>query len=332
MSSRRVALGALAIGAWAVASGGAQAQTGMPNFREMSGSVLPVTDLAAGTVSVRLVRGGPDKPLAGQQVEFVVDGAARPLTTDDTGRAEVSGLARGTRVRVSATVDGERLDSQEAVVGTTGLRIILVAADSDVAPEKGVVVLGPESRIIAEMSDDRLTIYYLLQIVNSAATPVDIGGPLIFDLPVEARGATVLDGSTPQATASGARITVTGPFSPGTTSLQAAYELPYSGDTARIDQRFPAALPQLTVLVEQIGGLAIQSPQLSSTRDIVDQGQALILGTGPTINAGDGLSLTISGLPHHARWPRMLALAIAGVVMAAGIWGAATARPRRRSR
>jgi hypothetical protein len=113
--------------------------------------------------------------------------------------------------------------------------------------------------------------------------------------------------------------------------VQAAYELPYTGAVARIDQRWPAALPQLTILVQQIGGLSISSPQLSSKQDILDQGQALILGTGPGLAAGQSLSLEISGLPHHARWPRTLALSLAGVIMAAGIWAATTARPRRRA-
>ena len=126
------------------------------------------------------------------------------------------------------------------------------------AAVKGIVVLGPESRVIAEMPDDRLNIYYILEIVNSARTPVDIGGPLIFDLPREARSATVIEGSSPQATANGPRITVTGPFAPGVTSVQAAYDLPYSGGTARFEQRWPIALPQLTILVQQIGGLTLQ--------------------------------------------------------------------------
>jgi hypothetical protein len=319
------------------------AQT-MPNPREMSGSVLPVSDIPAGTVSVRLIRGGFDRNISGHPIDFIIDGKTRTATTDASGRAQVSGLARGSKLRAVAVVDGERLESKEAVIESSGLRIILVATDPEDAkraeedkklasapPVKGVVVLGPESRIIAEMSDDRLTIYYILQIVNSARTPVDIGGPLRFDLPREARGATVLEGSTPKATANGPRITVLGPFPPGTTPVQVAYVLPYSGANARLDQTWPAALPQLTVIVQQIGGLSIASPQISQKQDVNDQGQALILGHGPGIAAGQALQLEISGLPHHATWPRNVALSLAAVIGAAGIWGAATAGSRRRA-
>ena len=352
MTSRRLlslprtlaVVAALGFALVATAPASGLAQTAMPNFKEMSGSVLPTSEIPAGTVSVRLVRGGPDKPLSKHDVEFFIDGKARRETTDDIGRAVVSALPRGTRVRAVAVVDGERLESQEAVVENTGLRILLVATDPEAvkraaedsalagaAPVKGIVVLGPESRIIAEMSNDRLNIYYILQIINSARTPVDTGGPLIFDLPSEARSSVVLEGSTPKATANGPRITVTGPFAPGVTALQAAYELPYSGAVARIEQRWPAALPQLTILVQQIGGLSISSPQIASKRDVSDQGQPLILATGPGIAAGQSMTLEISGLPHHATWPRTLALSLAAVISAAGIWGAATANSRRRT-
>ena len=172
------------------------------------------------------------------------------------------------------------------------------------AAVKGIVVLGPETRVIAEMQNDQLTIFYLIQIVNSARTPVDIGGPLVFDLPREARGATVMEGSSPQATANGPRITVTGPFAPGVTSVQAAYKLPYSGGTARIEQKMPAAWQQATVIVQQLGGLSLASPQLPSTQDVNDQGQALILGSGPGLAAGQSLTIEISGLPHRAVWPQ----------------------------
>jgi hypothetical protein len=327
-----------------VAATNASAQVAMPDPKAMSGVALPFSEIPVGTITVRVVRGGPDKNIAGQLVEWLVDGKPRSARTDADGRAELSGLARGTRVRAVATVDGERLESEEAVVADSGLRIMLVATDPDAVKRaeedralaaasavKGIVVLGPESRVIAQMSDDRLHIYYIMQIVNSARTPVDIGGPLVFDLPREARGATVIDGSSPQATANGPRITVTGPFAPGTTSVQAAYELPYSGGTARFEQRWPAALQQLTVLVQQVGGLTIASPQVSAKQDISDEGQPLILGTGPGLAAGQSLSLEISGLPHHQVWPRNLALALAGVIVAAGFWGAFSSAPRRRA-
>ena len=318
-------------------------QVAMPNPKEMSGNVLPVNDIPAGTVTVRVVRGA-FKNLPGQPVDFLIEGKKRTVVTDANGRAEVSGLARGTRLTAEATVDGEKLVSKPAVVESSGLRIILVASDPEDAaraaddkalasapPVKGIVVLGPESRIIAQMSNDNLHIYYVLEIVNTARTPVDIGGPLVFDLPREARGTVVLEDSSPQATAAGARLRVTGPFAPGATIVQAAYELPYYAGVARITQAWPAALGRVNLLVQQVGGLEVKSSQLTSARSVSDRGESVIVGTGPGLQAGQTLSFEITGLPHRATWPRTLALSLAALIVAAGIWGAATARPRYRA-
>jgi hypothetical protein len=166
--------------------------------------------------------------------------------------------------------------------------------------------------------------------VNSARTPVDIGGPLIFELPREARSSTILDGSSPQATANGPRLTVTGPFAPGVTAVEGAYELPYSGGTARVDQVWPVALPQATVMLQQVGGLHLRSGQLTAIQDIFEDGQSIVLGTGPGMAAGQALTFEISGLPHRSMWPRNIALTLAGALVAAGLWGALTASPRRR--
>jgi hypothetical protein len=322
----------------------ATAQGAMPNPKEMSGMVLPVTDVPAGTVTVRVIRGSFDKPVVDHPVEFTIDaGEPRAARTDASGRAQVSGLRPGARVRAVTTVDGERLESQEAVVAQSGLRIMLVAADPDAAaraaedkalagapPAKGMVVLGPESRVVAQLADDQLNIFYGLEILNSARVPVDIGGPLIFDLPRDARGTTVMEGSTKQATASGPRVTVTGPFAPGTTPVEIGFVLPYGGDTARLVQRWPAALQQTTVLVMQTGGLAIASPQVAQKRDLSSEGQAIILGSGPGIPAGQTLELQITGLPSRPLWPRYLAVSLAAIITLAGLWAAATARPSTR--
>lgn len=321
----------------------AAAQIQMPDPKQIAGVPLPATDLPSGTISVRVIRGNFDKNIAGATVDLTVDGKVRRVTTDESGRAQVTGLARGTKVRAAATIDGARLESQEIVVGDSGVRVVLVATDPEIEKRKeedrrlanappvpGMVVLGPESRVIAEMSDDRLNVFYVLQILNTARTPVDPGGPVIFDLPRDARGASLLEGSSTQATAKGPRIIVTGPFAPGATMVQVAYEQPYSGDTARVVQKWPAALQNLNVLVPQIGGLDVRSPQIASKREVTDQGQKLIVAGGPAIPAGQSLVLEISGLPHHALWPRYVALSLATVIMGAGLWAAAFPNPRRR--
>src|SRR4030095_3722715 len=126
-----------------------------------------------------------------------------------------------------------------------------------------------------------LNIYYALDIVNSASHPVDLGGPLIVELPREARGASVLQGSSKQATAKGPRVIVTGPFAPGSTLVQVGYELPYSGPTVHLRQVWPAPLAVLTMYVLRVGTVDIASPQIASQHEAVEQGKALIFGHRP---------------------------------------------------
>ncbi len=317
------------------------AQAQMPNFREMSGRPLPSADVPPGSLTVRVARGSFDKSVSGHQVDVNIDGRSVTVTTGADGRALVSGLRAGNSVRVSTMLDGVRLDSQPIPIALTGMMVALVGADPDAAPVdsappaptvpavKGTVTLGPESRVIVELAENALRIFYVLEIVNALDTPVDIDGPLIFELPTEARGASMLEGSTTQATANGPRVIVTGPFSPGPTVAQVAYELPYRGATARIDQQWPAMLQQLTLLVEQRGTLEIASPQVTTRNVVSNNGQPLIFGSGPAIAAGQSLTVDITGLPHHPTWPQWTALALAFAVISWGVWGAVTAPARR---
>jgi hypothetical protein len=318
------------------------AQIDMPDPKTIAGVPLPATDLPAGTISVRVIRGSFEKNIPDTTVEFSVDGKRRTVKTDASGRAQVAGLARGARVRAAAVVDGVRLESQDVVVAESGVRFVLVATDPELekraeedrrlaasAPVPGLVVFGPETRMIAEMSNDRLNIFYVLQILNTARTPVDPGGPVLFDLPRDARGVTLLEESSKQATVKGHRVIVTGPFAPGPTMVHVAYEQPYGRDTARIVQPWPANLQTLNVLVLQIGGLDVRSPQIASKREVSDQNQRLIVASGPAIPAGQSMVLEITGLPHHALWPRYIALGLATVIVGAGLWAAVLPARRR---
>jgi hypothetical protein len=303
-----------------------------PDLRQMSGIPLPANDLPAGTVSVRVVRGSLANNIAGQPVEFTIDGTRRTVATDATGRAQVSGLSATARVKAATVVDGVRLETQEVAVGPAAMRFMLVAVDREVAlapPVKGMVVFGPESRVIAQPSEDSVQIFYLLDIVNAARTRVDPGGPILIDLPREARGARIIAGSSPQASAKGTRVTVTAPFAPGTTSVQIGYELPQRRGALTVTQAFPVALPRVTVLMVRSGDSTLRSSQFDNTREVTEQGTRVIIGVGPGIPAGQSLRFEVAGLPYHSAWPRQVALGLAALIMMAGIWGAMTGPARR---
>ncbi len=308
----------------------------MPDPQQMSGIPLQVPDLPAGTVTVRAVRGALTNPIRGTIVQLT-GASVMSEPTDDAGRATFSGIAPGVSMKASIEVDGKWIRSQEFQVPTTGgTRIILVAPaaplddkpreDRPAAPSPavpGAVVFGDQSRFVIENGDDALNVFYILQVVNTAGRPVDGGGPLIFDLPPGAVGAGVLQGSAPNAVAAGARVTVTGPFAPGDTAVQFAYSIPLGSEEIVLAQRMPAALTRVTVIAQKIGpAMQLLSPQVSQRREMAADGRTFIVGEGGAVKPGETLTLTLDGLPYRPAWPRNLVLALAAVIIAAGVWGA----------
>jgi hypothetical protein len=307
----------------------------MPDPSAIAGTPLPAPELATGTVTVRVVKERMGNNVADQDVTLTIGGAKRTLKTDAQGRAQFSGLTAGVTVQATTIVDGETLTSQEfAVPGNGGVRVALIAGIAAAkAAEKsaaeaaakeparpGVVEIGPESRIILEYQDDNLTIFYLLEIVNNARTPIDIGGPLLIQLPTGAAGASMMQGSSPRASALGDMLTITGPFAPGKTIAQVGFSLPQAGESLTIEQKWPVALAQVFVGIEKIGNMQVSSPQLTDTREMNSDGQPFIMATGPRLNAGDTLVLNLTGLPAHSNLQRNVALAAAVLIFSIGAW------------
>ena len=331
-----LASGALVFAQVAPMSGGQ-----MPDPKQMSGMPLPVPDVQPGTVTVRVIRGQLTNPLQGQTVELTGDGAPRTAKTDEAGRATFSGLSIGSRVKASVTVAGEKVDSQEFdVPATGGIRLMLVATDPEAGkkaeedrklaqspPIRGTVILGSESRFVIEIGDDGLNVFNILQIVNTARRPVQTQGPLVFELPKTAIGASVLEGSSPNAIVASGRVTVSGPFPPGNTTVQFAYSLPLDNDTITIEEKLPAEMTQFTLLAQKVGAMQVSSPQMTQHRDMSSEGQTYVVGQGPAVKAGDTVTLTLTGLPHPPTWPRNISLTLAAAILAAGVW--ASTRRRR---
>ena len=313
----------------------ALAQVEMPDPSAMAGTPLPAPELPNGSITVRVVRERMGNNIAGQDVTLRVGTEARRGQTDAQGRAQFDGIAPGTMVQATTTVDGETLTSQEfPAPAQGGIRVALIAGIATAAAKEkaeaeaaaklparpGVVEIGPESRIIIEYQDDNLTVFYLLEVVNNARTPIDIGGPLLIELPTGAAGAAMMQGSSPSASVRGDILTITGPFAPGKTVAQVGFSLPQAGSNFTIRQQWPAALAQLFVGVEKIGAMQIESPQLTDIREMVSDGTPFIMATGGRLNAGDTLVLNLSGLPAHAQTPRTIALLAVVTIFLAGAW------------
>jgi hypothetical protein len=336
----RLAL-AILIGACAVLLPTTATHARQMDPKQVAGIPLPVADVPLGTVVVRVIKGALSNNIADQAVELRAAGSAaseqgggtRTAKTDASGRAQFSGLQPGSRVVALANVGGESLQSQEMTVPSMGgLRVLLVASDSSATSSAsgdrpaaagpavaGSVVLGEQSRFVVEFGDGSLSVFNVLQIVNSSGAAVQPARPIVFDLPQQATGLTILQDSAP-ATINKGSVTVQGPFPPGSTLVQFAYSMPYSGADLTIEQSMPIPLNRVIVLAQKMGETRLQSPNLAEQREMAAEGQNYIVGQGPAVAAGGPVTLNFSGLPHHAQWPRFVAIGLALVILAAGAW------------
>lgn len=183
----------------------------------------------------------------------------------------------------------------------------------------GTVTFGSQSRIVIELAEGSIEVYGLFDIVNLGAAPVMPAAPIVFEAPAEASNTNVLEGSSSQAKADGRKVTVSGPFVPGNTSVQIAYRVRYEGDTVHLAQVMPIGLPQTTVIVRKFGALQASLTGMVGQREVPLEGRAYLVLNGKAVAAGDAIQLTLSGLPHRAAWPKNVALALAALVLIAGI-------------
>ncbi len=341
--SRRAAravglLVAAAAAAVLVAPGQSAAQ--MPDVRQMAGIPMPMTDVPPGTVTVRVVRGDLTNNITGQTVDLHVGSQVQSIKTDAEGHATFAGLTPGAQVFATATVDGERLESQTFdVPAGSGTRLILVAGVGagsgagagprpaapggmpPVAAAPGSVSFGGQTRIQMEMDDVALQVFYILDLVNPSMTPVQPATEIAFDLPEAATQASMLEGSSPQAQVRGTHVTITGPFQPGTTLVQLAYTLPAAGPECTIRQQFPIQLDQVQVIVAKAGNLHMTSPQFGNQSDVNNAGHNFIMGTGPALPAGTELTLSLTGVPSRSHSWRYVGIGLVVLILLVGTWG-----------
>jgi hypothetical protein len=311
----------------------------MPDPRMMSGQIIPSGDLPTGTVTVRVIRQTMANAVAGVGVELHGAGDVRHAVTGAQGRAQFDGLPVGARVHVVAIVDGERLESIEFPVPPAGGTRTLLAAGvgagtstgaAPVAPAQtaspSALVLGADTRFAFEFQDDTLTAFYLLEIVNGEAAPVSIASPLVIDLPSSATGTAVMPGGSPLATASGPRVTITGPFPPGVTQVPVAFRIDSWGERWRLEQRFPLAIENVAVAAQKLRGMTLESPQATTVREAAFQGMPYLVATGGRVDASQPLTVTLNGLPHRSSTPLFVTLAVAVAVVCWGVWTASNAK------
>jgi hypothetical protein len=99
---------------------------------------MPLNDgaLAPGMMTVRIVRGAFTADIPGQHVTVDFSGGKRETAqTGPDGRAQFAHLPVGAQVRVTTTVEGERLSSETFVLpAESGVRVLFVVDDGSPVP------------------------------------------------------------------------------------------------------------------------------------------------------------------------------------------------------
>ena len=155
--------------------------------------------------------------------------------------------------------------------------------------------------------------------------------PLVFELPALARGATVLEGSSPQAKVSGRRLEIAGPFAPGNTLVQVAYTAPFGPAELVIEQPLPIELTHVAVVAQKVGDMQLQLAADARAADDAGQRQPLHRrprrrGAGRNGAAVCVLRAAAPAQPGRATsrsdWPLL--------ILAGGAWSAFRGRQRHR--
>src|SRR5262249_14749560 len=113
----------------------------------------------------------------------------------------------------------------------------------------------------------------------------------------------------------------TGPFASGVTQVQVGFQMPFTGSSLTLVQKWPVPLEQVSVASQKLAGLSVTSPQFTTVGDVrADDGTTFILGSGNALPAGGTLTLRLSGLPVASSTPRNVALGLAAGIALLGIW------------
>jgi hypothetical protein len=141
-------------------------------------------------------------------------------------------------------------------------------------------------------------------------------------MPTGASGTGILQGSSPLASVNGLRITVNGPFPPGSTHVQIGTVFTVTSGSFDLVQRFPVPLTEYAVIVKKLGDTSVKSSQLAAQQVIPAQGETFLGAEGTPVAAGQPLTLSLTDMPHHNAAPRQIALILAVGIVLAGVWAA----------
>jgi len=278
-----------------------------------------------GRIQGRVIdRTAPSHPLPHQVVRLTIvergSSSVRQTRSDAAGAFEFAGLpVGGVRVFVLGTeFHGVRYDSRQVSLSadTPSRSVDLTVYDPSADRS---VVRATAAFAAVEIAPGAVRVSIVQRFENATDRTVIIPpeDPLVFPLPREAEGVTVLAGWRDPRIENG-RITDAFPIPPGAAQVTYAYGMEVRRPAAALSWALPYGATDVEVLVADVGVRA-EGDGLRALGTIVGpQGRFLRLSGGPVARGGE-VVVHLSSLPlAQHRWPGVVAAGLA-VVLGVGL-------------
>ena len=295
-----------------------------------TGAAVPAPDLPGKTLEVRAFDEA-GHPLPNQPVRL---GAAAPggdgklkvtnATTNAAGLARFEGLATGAGIGYAAVIDyhGMRLGTPPFTMPDAGgVRAEIRALERTSDPS--VIAFGSGGRIVVQMHDEILQILEMLPIENRSTKLFDPGvGAIEIPLPKGFVNAEAGEGERKLEVRKNHGIAVHGAIAPKTTTnneITFAFTVPFHGSTHELRQPLPNGLGATTLIIEQVGQLAVEGPGVGARISREVSGKKYWVMPMEALDPGQTLQLVISGLPAPDYTGRITAGTLALLLVAASV-------------
>jgi hypothetical protein len=296
-----------------------------------TGTTTPAGDLPTKTLEVRAVdEAGRPLPNLPVQLGAASQGNEGKLkisraTTNASGVARFDDLPNGATVGYAAVVDyhGVRLGTQPFTMPDSGgVRAEIHALERTADPS--IITLGAGGRIILQMHDEVLQVLEMVPVENRSSKLFDPGpGGVEIPLPkgfVNAEAGEA--GEHKLEVRPNYGIAVHGPIAPRNTTnneVTFGFTVPYRGATHEFKQLMPNGLGTTTLIIEQVGNLAVEGPGIGARQSREVNGRKYWVMPIEAVSPGQKLSFLVTGLPSTDNTGRIAAGALALLLVLASV-------------
>jgi len=251
------------------------------------------------------------------------------VTGGDTGGA--GGAAGGVAAAVVMTRDGLRLGTDGFQIPAAGPGIAVELHVLQRSPDPALITIGAGGRIILQLRDDALGFIETFPLENHSDKLFDPGpGGVEIPLPSEAYGAEGAEGEHKIEIRKGIGVAVHGPIPPrrpehldpnqkSPDEVTFGFLLPSNSSSRTVEQKFPNGLGEFTFVTEQLPNLTIESDQITGRQPRELQDKKYWLMRGAPIPVGGVLRFTVHGLPAADHAGRIIAAALALLLVGGAI-------------